>query len=126
MSSFCWGCLHWFDVRPLAEYNCRSSWSRLGGVYIFVKQWDQYLQPIYIGSTKSFKARLPYHEEWFNSQRYGATHIHTRVETQPDVRRNLEQFLIAALRPRLNTHYRCWKVSEADRSFILSTSFAVP
>jgi hypothetical protein len=96
---------------------CLMYWPDIGGVYIYVKETDQCRQPIYIGIAASFKARITYHEKWFDSQHHGgATHIHTRIEIQVDVRRNLEQLLIAVFKPVLNTHCRCWTLRDLARS----------
>lgn len=87
--------------------NPSANWKDAGGVYIFCglnsnQQWF----PVYIGQAESLAARLPNHERWQEAAKLGATHVHARVVEQAANRDALEQKLIVAFQPKLNTHYK--------------------
>ena len=83
-----------------------ANWNDVAGIYIFAgtntqNQW----YPLYIGQASSFANRLPSHERWAEAVRAGATHVHAKVVKLASERDALEQALIRAYRPRLNTHF---------------------
>ena len=84
-----------------------ANWSTAAGVYIFcgVNQQNQWTA-FYIGQANSFQDRLPSHEMWNKAQSLGATHVHVKVESQQSQRDSLEEELIEAYRPPLNTQLK--------------------
>lgn len=84
-----------------------TTWNDVGGIYIFAGpaqngRWNAY----YIGKCDSFKNRCPNHERWNEAIRLGATHVHALVVPLEANRQAIEQQLIAACQPPLNTHHR--------------------
>jgi excinuclease UvrABC nuclease subunit len=91
-----------FGVYPLDG----TQWNDVGGVYIFTSIQGNIWHAHYVGVADSFRNRLPTHERALEARRLGATHIHAVVVPQADIRATLEQRLIAACQPPLNTHHR--------------------
>lgn len=88
-------------------YNYGATWNEVAGIYIFAGinsagRW----QALYIGQCDAFCNRVPNHEQWSAALRLGATHVHARVVSQAATRDALEQQLIQACDPPLNTHHR--------------------
>lgn len=83
------------------------SWNDVAGIYIFtgVNQANQWV-PLYIGQASSLADRLANHERWQEAVRLGATHIHARTVSQQATRNLIEQELIQAYQPRLNTQLK--------------------
>jgi excinuclease UvrABC nuclease subunit len=84
-----------------------ANWYEVPGIYIFagVNQAQEWY-PLYVGQAKSLAARIPSHEVWPEAQRLGATHVHAMVARDEDLRCSIEEQLIRAFQPRLNTHHR--------------------
>ena len=61
--------------------------------------------PIYIGQAKSFKDRLPNHEQWAPAARLGATTVHAALVPSQDARDQYERELIHEFQPSLNKHH---------------------
>ena len=82
-----------------------TDWNDLPGVYIFagLDETRQWWLAKYIGSTNSFSRRLPNHERWREAQNRGATHIHACVIHSASMRLELEESLIRAYTPPLNS-----------------------
>lgn len=74
-------------------------------IYIFAKR-HEYLdewEALYIGESDSLRTRLSGHEKLDDAIDLGLTHIHVMyVADTGDVRRQIEQSLIARYRPPLN------------------------
>ena len=88
-------------------YQKVAQWKDVGGVYIFAgvtvqQQWA----PLYVGQAASFSDRLPSHERWAEAVQLGATRVHARVTASGVQRDLLEQSLIRAFKPPLNTQHR--------------------
>lgn len=83
-----------------------TTWNNVGGIYIFTGVVGNQWEPYYIGRCESFLNRLPSHDRWDEAARRGATHIHARVVPQEASRATLEEALIRACNPPLNTHFR--------------------
>jgi hypothetical protein len=84
-----------------------ADWRNVGGVYIFSGLNRQGLWvATYIGETESFRDRVPGHERWAEAARLGATHVHARVVQQAATRERIEEELVRAYRPPLNSHYK--------------------
>lgn len=88
-------------------YPPTTTWNHVSGIYIFARQsspgnW----QALYIGQAQSFADRLPSHERWSEAARHGATHIHALIVPQQVNRDAIEQTLIRACQPVLNTQHR--------------------
>lgn len=82
-------------------------WHDVPGVYIFSgigrnNLWNAF----YIGKCESFSDRLPTHERWYEARQIGATHVHALGVSQEATRASIEQALIAAYQPPLNTQHR--------------------
>ena len=92
---------HEFEVVEMS-----SRWQDVPGVYIFagVNQNNRW-QALYVGQASSFAQRMPGHERWAEAVRAGATKVHALVVRQQADRDRMEQALIRACNPRLNTHY---------------------
>ena len=76
-----------------------------GGVYIFVRRrFVFFLKPLYVGKAANFKSRLIGHERWHEAwHKRGATERHIlSVKTRTDQAR-IEEDLIRALKPQMNT-----------------------
>ena len=92
--------------QTFVAYPCTTTgWNDVPGVYIFsgldyARQW--WLAK-YVGQTNSLPARLVNHERLQDAQNWGATHIHACVIRDASVRLNLEESLIRAYSPRLNS-----------------------
>ncbi len=93
---------HAFTVHPHS-----AGWNNVSGIYIFcgVSPQNRWV-PLYIGQTDSFRTRIPQHEQWRPAVRLGATHVHAAAVPLSAIRDALEQKLIAAFQPRLNTHHK--------------------
>ena len=83
-----------------------ANWNNVAGVYVFagvnaLNQWQAH----YIGQAASFEDRIPSHERWAEAARGGATHVHAKSVQLASERDALEQSLIRAYRPRLNTQH---------------------
>lgn len=75
-----------------------------GGIYIFVRRrFAFFLEPLYVGKAANLRSRLLGHEKWGNAWWiHGATEQHImRVGTEEE-RRDIEEDLIRALKPKLN------------------------
>ena len=84
-------------------YNPGTDWNDTPGLYIFAGIGQNgFWNPLYIGQTDSFRARLPSHERWSEAARNGATHIHAMTEVNATRRITIERQLIAVYRPPLN------------------------
>jgi excinuclease UvrABC nuclease subunit len=84
-----------------------ASWNHVSGVYVFAgtntqNQWHA----LYVGQAESFANRIPSHERWPEAVRAGATHVHAKAVGSAAERDALEQSLIRAYQPRLNTQLR--------------------
>jgi hypothetical protein len=78
-------------------------WLDVPGVYLMcARQQDGTFQPLYIGETESFQARLCNHEDWPVSAAYGATVVLAAVVRDRQQRAGLELLLISELHPPLN------------------------
>ena len=85
----------WADA-DFGVYKPNTNWNDQPGVYIFAyRTMNNTWYGLYVGQADSFKGRLPGHERWAEAVRRGATHIHARVETNPDIREMLEEVLLA-------------------------------
>lgn len=84
-----------------------TEWKEVAGVYIFCGTTPQNVwDPLYVGQTDNFRTRLANHERWGEAVALLATHILAReVPLQAD-RDRLEQALIQAFHPPLNTQHR--------------------
>ena len=91
-------------------YSMTTKWNEVGGLYIFaglerdlpgIDQWLAY----YIGQTGDFSKRVPNHENLWQAQRLGATHVHALVERVETKRVAIERELIEKYRPPLNIKY---------------------
>ena len=98
-----WGGSHTFKVY---DPNVNTGWNDIPGVYIFAgldptgRSW----QAKYIGRTSSFMERMsPNHERWVEARQIGATHIHAKVVQGSVQRIELEDALIRAYQPPLNS-----------------------
>jgi hypothetical protein len=88
-------------------YLKNTNWSTASGIYIFCGLNPQGMwRPYYIGQADQFISRLPNHERWDEAVRLGATHVHAMAVSLAAMRQNVEQQLIAAYQPTLNSHYR--------------------
>ena len=94
------------QTHEFTVYTLETKWNATGGLYIFAYNDGQYWKAVYIGKTEDFSQRVPNHPQWPAAERLGATHIHARVVAQETSRANLEQRLIAHLRPPLNRQLR--------------------
>lgn len=84
-----------------------TNWHDVGGIYIFARQINQYhWMAFYIGQAKSFRDRLPNHENWTPAVRLGATHIHAMLVSQVANRDMIEAELIEAFQPALNVQLK--------------------
>ena len=83
-----------------------TRWADRSGVYIFTAVGPLGWEPYYIGETISFADRLPTHERWAEAVRLGATHVHAAVVTPEATRVGLQDRLIRAYQPPLNTQGR--------------------
>lgn len=97
---------------PWLEYDftvhrVEAQWSNAAGIYIFagVDSQNRWLA-LYIGQCGSFADRIPSHEQWDTAQSLGATHVHARVVKNQADRDLIEERLIRAFQPRLNTMLR--------------------
>lgn len=89
-------------------YKIDGIWSKdCGGVYIFcgVNQQNQWVA-LYVGLCECFCDRLTNHDRWEEAVALGATHVHARAEKLEATRASLEEQLIQAYQPPLNTHHR--------------------
>jgi hypothetical protein len=103
---------HWTspagEVISFHIYSYADDWNYVGGIYMMCK-FDPYLNgwlPAYIGQAKSFRDRIPNHEEWKPSVRLGAQRVLAVVESSQNKRDALEQILIQCLNPPLNTQLK--------------------
>ena len=88
-------------------YAAATTWNDVGGIYIFAGlnaqgRW----RALYIGQAKSFKERLPNHENWSDAVALGATHIHAMSVPRVADRDRIEAELIAAYQPALNVQLK--------------------
>jgi hypothetical protein len=83
-----------------------GEWNDVPGIYIFAAVESGFWNPKYIGQCDSFKNRCPVHERWEEARRLGATHVHAAVVRDPAQRSQLEQTLIRAHQPPLNSQFR--------------------
>lgn len=93
---------HEFGVYPPT-----TPWNNVAGVYIFTgvdahNRWAA----LYIGQADSFINRLPSHERWTEARMRGVTHIHVLVVPQQAQRDLIEQQLIQAFQPPMNTQLK--------------------
>lgn len=72
-------------------YNINTSWNDVPGNYIYAGQTSTGWKAAYIGQTKSFKDRLPDHNEEACAKRNGATHIHAHVNNGGEAARKAEE-----------------------------------
>jgi excinuclease UvrABC nuclease subunit len=94
---------HQFDVYDFDA----TTWHDVGGIYIFTYLNNQNLWlAVYVGKAKSFQNRLPNHERWKEAQFLGATHVHAMVVRQEASREAIEEDLIQACQPPLNTQLK--------------------
>ncbi|GAA5168523.1 GIY-YIG nuclease family protein [Viridibacterium curvum] len=94
-------------------------WADVAGIYIFAKQGPNGWQPSYVGQTISFKDRLNNHERWPEAARMGATHILVLVVPLQADRDRIEEQLIQACSPPLNTQLKPDRVSTTSLSAAL-------
>ena len=97
--------------REFSVFGYEADWKEVGGVYVFsgfrlTSGFQQRWIPYYIGSTGSFRTRIPNHEMWPEAKRLGATHVHARVEQQEKRRLELEEILIRTHQPPLNVRLK--------------------
>lgn len=83
-----------------------TTWNETAGIYIFCgvspqNKWTC----LYVGKTKSFKARPGDHDRWDEAVALGATHIHAMVAPLEADRDRIEQALIGGYKPPLNVHH---------------------
>ena len=84
-----------------------TTWNDVGGIYIFAGITNLYQwRAFYIGQAKSFRDRLPNHENWNSAVRLGATHVHVMVVPQAASRDLIEAQLIEAYQPTLNVQLK--------------------
>ena len=96
---------------PFMVYSYETDWNEVAGLYVFsgfrlTSEFQQRWISYYIGSTESFRKRLPNHERWPEAKRLGATHAHARVEQDETKRLELEELLIRTFRPPLNVQLK--------------------
>ena len=92
--------------QTFVAYPCTTTgWNDLPGIYIFAGLDDtrQWWLAKYVGQTNSLSARLANHERMHDAQNSGATHIHACVIRDASMRLNLEESLIRAYSPPLNS-----------------------
>ena len=96
-----WGGGHSFKIYDPSE----TSWNDVPGVYIFagLDSTGGWWQAKYIGRTNSFKDRIPNHERWEEARQTGATHVHARVVQGAAQQIEMEDALIRAYLPPLNS-----------------------
>jgi len=83
-----------------------ATWNDVGGIYIFsYGNFGGLWNAVYIGQTSSFMARIPSHERWEEARQRGATHVHALVVPDQAMRDKIEQALIAAFHPHLNSQF---------------------
>ena len=97
---------YWLD-QQFTVYTKAANWSEASGVYLFAglnlsNQWTAY----YVGQADSFRTRLATHERWDEAVRLGATHVHAKTVPLAADRDRIEQELIRAFHPPLNTQHR--------------------
>jgi excinuclease UvrABC nuclease subunit len=85
-------------------YAHGTSWNDDAGVYIFagLNSQNQWVA-LYVGQADNFRNRIPQHEQWTRAVRLGATHVHAMVVPLAGNRDKLEEELIQAFQPQLNT-----------------------
>ncbi len=79
-----------------------TEWKTVGGLYIFARVAGDGWDPLYVGKTENFRARMPSHERWDEARRLGATQVHALVVPLEANRARLEAALIALLKPPMN------------------------
>lgn len=72
-------------------YDMDASWNDVAGNYIYASETTNGWQAAYIGQTKSFKDRLPDHNEEACAKRNGATHIHAHTNNDGEAARKAEE-----------------------------------
>lgn len=88
-------------------WSTNGTWNDVPGNYIFARRTTNGWVAAYIGQTKSFKTRLPRHEEWTCAKRNGATHVHARVNRGGEAARKTEEKdLVARYKPPCNKHHK--------------------
>ena len=84
-----------------------GQWNNVAGIYIFAGLNPLGLWvPYYIGQCDSFQSRIPSHELWDKARSLGATHVHAMTVPLAADRDAIEQKLIQACHPPLNTQLR--------------------
>ena len=85
-----------------------TTWHEVAGLYVFVRQRKEGEpdEPLYVGQTDSFRARLPNHPQWDAALHHGANRIDARVEKAQGNRAAIEQTLIRGLQPPMNVLLR--------------------
>jgi hypothetical protein len=84
-----------------------TTWYDVAGIYIFAGLTPQgYWRAYYIGQARSFRDRIPNHENWLAAVRMGATHVHAMVVPLAANRDTIEAELIAACQPAMNVQLK--------------------
>ncbi len=89
---------------PFTVCESEDLWNDVPGVYVFagLSPDTRWWYAKYIGSTSSFKSRMPNHEKWEEAVRIGAFQIHALVVPDPSERATVESALIMTYKPPLN------------------------
>ena len=93
-------------------YPPKTKWNEVGGIYIFCgfnknNEWVAiYIGETGEGPTGNFRSRMSGHEKCEKAKSLGATHIHALMEEDKDLRKAMEEQLIAYYEPPLNKEHR--------------------
>lgn len=90
-------CGYHFEVHPH-----EANWPEAPGLYVFARLQIGQWAALYVGQTGSLRKRIPTHQRWPGAKRFGATHIHARVEWIERERLAIEADLIQGLQPPMN------------------------
>jgi excinuclease UvrABC nuclease subunit len=99
--------IKWLTNEFLVDEPATTTWNDVGGIYIFTGldasgRW----KPYYIGQARSFKDRIPNHENWRAAARLVATHVHAMVVSLAANRDKIEAELVEAYQPALNVQLK--------------------
>lgn len=81
----------------------RVAWNDVPGIYIFPAIVNEQWKAMYVGQAKSLKDRLGNHERWGEARLRSVRHIHAMVVPLQADRDRIEEELIQALQPKMNT-----------------------
>ncbi|WP_459992008.1 GIY-YIG nuclease family protein [Methylosoma difficile] len=94
---------HEFNIYPKD-----SKWNDASGIYIFTylnKSTGKWV-PLYIGQASSFSERFSNHVQWDKAVSLGMAHIHAKNIGKQEERDAIEQELISAFQPPLNSRLK--------------------